>query len=165
MTKVILFITYSYYLSILSDSQIYLIIYNKTINYRFRYKPKLTRSTTLKQKDWKQLLDRLTKTEEELAEVEKQKVELENLLVSVNSSTKKPNIISIKSATKIEFVSISDIVYCNADFGYTDIQLKNNKVITAAKPLATFEQMLEEHSFFRANKSCLINTDYIVTFY
>ncbi|MGE0562542.1 MAG: LytR/AlgR family response regulator transcription factor [Flavobacteriales bacterium] len=100
-----------------------------------------------------------------MAEVEKQKVELENLLVSVNSSTKKPNIISFKSATKIEFVSISDIVYCNADFGYTDIQLKNNKVITAAKPLATFEQMLEEHSFFRANKSCLINTDYIVTFF
>lgn len=100
-----------------------------------------------------------------MAEVEKQKAELENLLISVNSSAKKPNIISIKSATKIEFVSISDIVYCNADFGYTDIKLKNNKVITAAKPLTAFDQLLEAHSFFWISKSCLINTDHIVTFY
>jgi len=111
-----------------------------------------------------QLVKKLVKTEKELAQLAAQNKELESLLESVNASTKKSNIITIKSATKIEFVPITDIVYCNADYGYTDIQLKD-KTITAAKPLSTFEKILDHDNFFKISKSHIINTDYIVTFF
>ena len=57
-------------------------------------------------KRFTQLLEKLTKTEEELAQVAAQKKELEQLLESVNQPTKKSKIITIKSATKIEFINI-----------------------------------------------------------
>jgi two-component system LytT family response regulator len=106
----------------------------------------------------------LLETKQELAQTSKQNKELESILLKTSSS-KKSKIITIRGATKIDFVNINDIVYCTADVAYTHIQLINDKTIVAAKPLAMFEQMLEEHSFFRANKSCLINTDYIVAFF
>lgn len=106
----------------------------------------------------------LQQTRHELDRTSQQNKELESILLNTSSS-KKSKIITIRGATKIDFVNINDIIYCTADVAYTHIQLINDKTIVAAKPLATFEQMLEEHSFFRANKSCLINTDYIVAFF
>ena len=106
----------------------------------------------------------LQKTQQKL----KQSSEYNKALASIleeDNSTKKSKIITIKSATKIEFVSVNDIVYCTADIGYTDVQLVDGRIITAAKPLTTFENLLEEHSFFRISKSHLINPDYIVTFH
>jgi len=89
---------------------------------------------------------------------------LESILQGVGE-TKSSNIITIKSATKIEFVPINDIVCCSADYGYTEVKLIGDKTITATKPLSTFEQILQEHSFFKISKSHVINTNYIVTFY
>lgn len=111
-----------------------------------------------------ELEEQLKQTRHELAKTSQQNKELESILLK-SSAAKKSKIITIRGATKIDFVNINDIVYCTADVAYTYIQLINDKTIVAAKPLATFEQMLEEHSFFRANKSCLINTDYIVSFF
>ncbi|NQX97715.1 MAG: LytTR family transcriptional regulator [Flavobacteriales bacterium] len=81
------------------------------------------------------------------------------------NSAKKSFTITIKSATKIEFVQINDIIYCNADEGYTDIQLMDGRIITASKPLTTFEKLLQEYTFFRISKSHLINTNHIIIFH
>ena len=116
-------------------------------------------------KRFTQLLEKLTKTEEELAQVAAQKKELEQLLESVNQPSKKSKIITIKSATKIEFINIDHIICCKADEAYTHIYLENNKIITASKTLSAIESMLEEHSFFRISKSHIINTIHVVTFF
>ena len=78
---------------------------------------------------------------------------------------KKSKIITIKSATKIEFVNVEDIICCDADEVYTHIQLKDDKKITVAKPLNTFETLLKGHDFFRISKSHIINPNYIITLY
>lgn len=111
-----------------------------------------------------ELEKQLHQTKQELDRTHQQNKELESILLKT-SSTKKSKIITIRGATKIDFVNINDIIYCMADEAYTHLQLTNEKTIIAAKPLSTFEQLLDVQPFFRVSKSCLINTDYIVTFY
>ncbi|KJS05252.1 MAG: hypothetical protein VR77_09130 [Flavobacteriales bacterium BRH_c54] len=78
---------------------------------------------------------------------------------------KKSKIITIKSATKIEFVNVDDIICCDADEVYTHVRLNDNRKITVAKSLSTFETLLEGHDFFRISKSHIINPSYMITLY
>lgn len=105
----------------------------------------------------------LKKTTKELQQKTAYNKELEAILEEA-TPTKKSKIITIKSATKIEFVNVDDIVYCMADDVYTHIQLMD-RTITASKTLSAFESILEGHSFFRISRSNLINTNFINTFY
>ncbi|MCB0401200.1 MAG: LytTR family transcriptional regulator [Flavobacteriales bacterium] len=86
-------------------------------------------------------------------------------ILQENSHVRRSNVITIKSATKIEFVHVDEIVCCQADEAYTHIELMNGKTITAAKPLTTFQQLLEPYPFFRISRSHLIHTGHIVTFF
>ena len=122
-----------------------------------------TKEFLLKEK-LKQLESTLLKTQKELQRESAYNNHLESILKDAES-TKKSTVITIKSATKFDFVQVNDIVCCNADEGYTDVQLANGKIITAAKPLTVFEHILEQHSFFKISKSHIINTKHIVTFY
>ncbi len=122
-----------------------------------------TAASLLKEK-LKKLEEQLLQTQKELQRESEYNNHLEAVIEEAGS-TKKSTTITIKSATKIEFVQVNDIVCCNADEGYTDVQLVNGKVITAAKPLAIFEKILEQHSFFKISKSHIVNTNQIVTFF
>jgi two-component system LytT family response regulator len=122
-----------------------------------------TAASLLKEK-LKQLEAKLLTTQKELQRKSEYNNHLESIIED-NESVKKSKIITIKSATKIEFVKVDDILCCNADEGYTNVQLLDGRTITAAKPLAIFESILEQHSFFKISKSHIINTNCIVTFY
>ncbi len=78
---------------------------------------------------------------------------------------RRSKIITIKSATKIEFVNVDDIICCDADEVYTHVRLNDSKKITVAKTLSTFESLLEGHDFFRISKSHIINPSYMITLY
>ena len=112
----------------------------------------------------KEVEDQLLQTQKKLQREAEYNNHLESILKD-SESTKKSSTITIKSATKIEFVQVNNIICCNADEGYTHIQLKDGRTITAAKTLSSFEKILEQQSFFRISKSHLINTNHIVTFY
>lgn len=117
------------------------------------------------------LIEKLNQLESQLLETQKElqrETEYTNHLESIieeNNSLKKSNLITIKSATKIEFVQVNDIVCCNADGGYTNVVLTNGRAITATKPLIVFETILEHHSFIKISKSHLVNHEHIVTFH
>lgn len=64
--------------------------------------------------------------------------------------------IAIASINAIEFVNISDIVYCKADNVYTEVYLQNSTIIST-KNLKEFEDLLSPHFFFRIHHSYLIN--------
>ena len=117
------------------------------------------------------LRKRLVELEELLTQT-KQKLKLEaeynrqlETILKEEHPVKKSKVITIKSATKIEFVNVDDIICCHADEVYTHIQLKDDKKITVAKPLNTFETLLKGHDFFRISKSHIINPNYIITLY
>ena len=86
-------------------------------------------------------------------------------ILKEDQPVKRSKIITLKSATKIEFVHVDDIVCCDADEVYTHVQLMNNRKITVAKTLSAFETLLDGHHFFRISKSHIINPSYIITLY
>jgi two-component system LytT family response regulator len=68
--------------------------------------------------------------------------------------------IAISSVNTIEFVNISDIVYCKADNVYTEVYMLNT-TITSTKSLKEFEDLLTPHLFFRVHHSYLINLNHV----
>jgi two-component system LytT family response regulator len=68
--------------------------------------------------------------------------------------------IAIASVSAIEFVNISDIIYCKADNVYTEVYL-HNAIITSTKNLKEFDDLLAAHFFFRVHHSYLINMNHI----
>lgn len=71
----------------------------------------------------------------------------------------------IKSASKLTFVNVNDIIYCEAEGCYTDVITVNDNKFTASKPLKHFDSILGEYEgFFRVSKSCLINLNYIQSY-
>ncbi len=122
-----------------------------------------TKETLLKAK-LKQLESRLLQSQKEL----RQEAEYNNHLAAIieeNNASKKSSTLTIKSATKIEFIQVDDIICCQADEGYTDVQLTDGRTVTSTKPLTVFENVLEQHSFFKISKSHIINTNHIITFH
>ncbi|NQY07307.1 MAG: response regulator transcription factor [Flavobacteriaceae bacterium] len=54
------------------------------------------------------------------------------------------------------FVPISDIILCEADGSYCEITVNEKKYLTS-KPLKYYEELFENKSFFKANRSVLVN--------
>lgn len=127
------------------------------------YNSNLNKTEVLLKEKLQKMEQLLKKTTKELQQETAYNKELEAILEEA-TPTKKSKIITIKSATKIEFVNVDDIVFCMADDVYTHIQLKD-RTITASKTLSAFESILEGHSFFRISRSNLINTNFITTFF
>lgn len=73
--------------------------------------------------------------------------------------------IGIAMSDKIVFVTISDIMYCEASGVYTNIILTDGRKIVASKPLGDFELQLSVHKFFRIHHSTMINLKHIREFH
>lgn len=69
--------------------------------------------------------------------------------------------IILSTMTGHAFVSIPDIIYCEADENYTHFYLKGQLRYTASRPLKDYEELLEKHHFFRTHKSFLINLNHV----
>ncbi|MDF1675272.1 MAG: LytTR family DNA-binding domain-containing protein [Vicingaceae bacterium] len=120
--------------------------------------------TILLQKRLVELEELLTQTKQKLKLEAEYNRQLEAILKEEHP-VKKSKIITIKSATKIEFVHVDDIICCDADEVYTHVRLNDNRKITVAKTLSSFETLLEGHDFFRISKSHIINPSYMITLY
>ena len=58
-------------------------------------------------------------------------------------------------------IEFDDILYIEADRNYSNIVLENGKVISSARSLKAYDQLLGKDVFFRVHKSYLINTQKI----
>ncbi len=71
---------------------------------------------------------------------------------------------SISALDGIYFLSITDIVRCEAEDNYTHIYLKEGNKITASKTIKSYEELLSSVNFYRVHKSHLINLNYMKKF-
>jgi two-component system LytT family response regulator len=71
----------------------------------------------------------------------------------------------LNTKTKIECVSLNQIMYLKAELNYTSIFIANQNRLVVSKTLKEFEEMLceENNSFIRIHKTYIVNTNYIKT--
>ncbi|HEX6333106.1 MAG TPA: LytTR family DNA-binding domain-containing protein [Flavisolibacter sp.] len=84
-----------------------------------------------------------------------QLINLERMMQQKNSLQETK--IAIGMSDKIVFVTINDIIYCEASGTYTNIFLKDGAKMTSSKTLGDFQSQLERQKFFRIHHSHLIN--------
>ncbi|MBA4850750.1 LytTR family DNA-binding domain-containing protein [Emticicia sp. BO119] len=106
---------------------------------------------------------RLIQTVEKLRKQSKviDKQQLQALLSNIKGLQYIRPILALPTLDGLEFVSIDDISYAQADDNYTIVYLLNKEKILLSKPLKDLEGMLENHNFLRVHYTFLVNLAHI----
>jgi len=89
---------------------------------------------------------------------------LSNLLSNISSRQNSLQKIAIATQEALLFVSLPDIIRCEASKNYTYIYLSGNRKIVASKNILEYEELLPQDMFFRIHNSHLINLNYISSY-
>lgn len=87
-----------------------------------------------------------------------------------SSETSEPDKLAISTNKGMDFVSLKDIVYCEADKNYTTFYLQNGSSLVSSKNIGEYERILpqelttDRNRFFRAHKSYLVNLFYLKSY-
>ncbi len=65
--------------------------------------------------------------------------------------------LTVRNSEGSHLLSLKDIIRMESEKNYTTFYIQNKPMITTAKTLGSFEQMLAKYSFFRCHQSHLIN--------
>ncbi len=99
---------------------------------------------------------------------------VEKLQNRIDSQTKeKTNInvkpiidfIAIPSVNTIELIKHKDLLYLEADGGYTTFYLNNGKKVITANNLREYEKVLNKSNFFRVHNSYIVNLSHVKKIY
>ncbi len=71
-----------------------------------------------------------------------------------------PTTLDLPTSNGYKRVAIDEIIWCEADSSYTVVHLTEKRQLLISKPLANFEEILKDHSFFRIHNKYLINLDH-----
>ena len=72
--------------------------------------------------------------------------------------------VAVATASSLEFITITDIVYCESESNYTTIYRSNTKPLIISKTLKTMEDLLPKEEFYRVHNSYLINMNHVDRF-
>ncbi|MCW5908278.1 MAG: response regulator transcription factor [Chitinophagales bacterium] len=82
-------------------------------------------------------------------------------LLKENLSGKSKKIV-LNQTKGIEFLNTADVLFMKGDGAYTEIFKRDGSKIVASKNLKQFEEMLDDQPhFIRAQKSYIINTEFV----
>lgn len=76
--------------------------------------------------------------------------------------TNVPRRILLNTKNTVEIVFVRDIVSLKADSNYSEVKLKNGKVIIVSKTLNELEKLLDSETFIRVHRSFTLNVNYII---
>jgi two-component system LytT family response regulator len=88
-------------------------------------------------------------------------LQLELLLQKFNEPKSPIRKIALPTMEGLQMVEIDSIISCAADSNYTNFTLRNNKKITASRPMKEVEELLSDHAFLRVHHSFLVNLNEI----
>lgn len=86
---------------------------------------------------------------------------LEFLLENMLDHKKEIKKIAVSSATGLQFLKVSDIIYLEAAGSYTHLFLSNKRKFLASRTLKEYEDLLPSGTFIRIHNSHIINKDYV----
>ncbi len=75
-----------------------------------------------------------------------------------------PKRLALATLQGIIFLKINEIIRVEALSNYSTFYLVNKQKIVVSKTLKEFEPTLLMQNFFRVNRSCIVNTDYILKY-
>jgi two-component system LytT family response regulator len=75
-----------------------------------------------------------------------------------------PKRLALATLQGIIFLKVNEIVRVEALSNYSTFYLISKQKIMVSKTLKEFEPVLTMQNFFRVNRSCIVNTDYIVKY-
>ncbi|RYF21049.1 MAG: response regulator transcription factor [Flavobacteriales bacterium] len=114
----------------------------------------------LKPIDIEELINAVNKTQQKLA-TQLQNLQLDFLLQQL----KKPEInatkIALQMQSEIRYITLSEIIRCEADNTYTFFFLANNERILVSKSLKEYADLLSPNGFLRTHQSHLVNPKYV----
>ena len=90
------------------------------------------------------------------------KVQLSTLQLNLQSP--KNRTLVLKTLDKIYLVEIMEIVRCESDGHYTHFFTREGKKYMVSSPMKDYEDILEDHGFFRVHKSHIVNLSFIESF-
>ena len=82
---------------------------------------------------------------------------IDELLTNMNSFTK----IGLPTDSGVQFVTVDDIMHCEAVGDNTLVYMKNGDKITASNSIKDYEELFADNKFMRVHKLHLVNTNHI----
>jgi two-component system, LytTR family, response regulator len=92
------------------------------------------------------------------------KKNIDALLHNVKQTDTSMQKVGIPVLGGLDFITVSEIIYCKAQDNCTDFCLTNKRKITATKTLKWVDELMREHHFFRVHDSYLINLNHIIKY-
>jgi two-component system, LytTR family, response regulator len=86
---------------------------------------------------------------------------LKNLIVNFTAPNNKKNKIAIPVVNGLKMITVSDIIYFEANKEYSNIHCIANSVVYSSTNLGEYEEMLEDYDFCRVHHSFLVNKEYV----
>jgi two-component system LytT family response regulator len=114
----------------------------------------------LKPIDIEELKTAVNKAEHKLAS-QKHNQQLDFLLQQLKKPGKNATKIALQMQTEIRYVTLSEIIRCEADNTYTHFFLSGNEKILVSKSLKEYADLLSPNGFLRTHQSHLINPKYV----
>ena len=107
-----------------------------------------------------ELISAIEKAELSSLSTEIQEKKLKTLEDNQNSDKSKHKLV-LNTQDSIYVVDVSDIISCQADKNYTEVNLSNKRKLVISRTLKDFDDMLNSMGFFRAHQSFLVNLRHI----
>jgi two-component system, LytTR family, response regulator len=89
---------------------------------------------------------------------------VDNFLNTLNTTNGIEKKIPIPTHNGFQLVPLQEIIYCQSNSNYTHFYLTEKRRITASYTLRHYDELLNEHNFFRAHKSYLINLAHVTQY-
>lgn len=107
-------------------------------------------------------IDELVKGVEYVKEIKRKEADLEGKVLKTNFKNTQGKI-TIPQQSGFQVLEVADIFFCKADDNYTEIFLKEKRIVVS-KTLKYFEEALSAFPFVRIHKSYLANLNEIVKY-
>ncbi|MBB6236988.1 two-component system LytT family response regulator [Pedobacter sp. AK013] len=114
----------------------------------------------LKPVDIEELMNAVNKAEHKLA-AQIQNLQLDFLLQQLKKPETNVSKIALQMQSEIRYVTLSEIIRCEADNTYTRFCLSSNEKILVSKPLKEYADLLRPSGFLRTHQSHLVNPKYV----
>jgi two-component system, LytTR family, response regulator len=116
----------------------------------------------LKPIDINELLLAIAKVKEKLAA--KQNNQQLDFLMDYLKQNGKPVKIALPQQQEVRYITVADIIRCEAQNTYTWFFLSNSDKILVSKPLKEYDELLAPHNFIRCHQTHLVNPAFVKSF-